>query len=75
MDLIKTLEDDAEVAYESEEDSGGEGDEIAAAKKVTKIKKNSNSKPKQNAGPNSAGEFFDEFSFVNDAKEYMKDTW
>ena len=73
MDLIKTLEDDAEVQYESEDDSCGEGDEIVAAKKVTKIKKNS--KPQQVEGPNSAGEFFEEFSFVNDAKEYMKDTW
>ncbi len=73
MDLIKTLEDDAEVQYESEDDSNGEGDEIVAAKKVTKIR--NKLKPQQAEVPNSTGEFFEEFSFVNDAKDYMKDTW
>jgi hypothetical protein len=39
MDLIKTIEDGDEVKYESEEDSGSEGDEMIAAKTVTKKKK------------------------------------
>ena len=73
MDLIKTIEDDAEIVYESDADSGGEGDEIISTKKVTKVKKNSEGQ--QVHKPNSAGEFFEEFSFVNDAKEYMRDTW
>ena len=73
MDLIKTIDDDAEIQYESDDVSGGEEEDETASKKVTKVKKNTQGQKVK--GLNSGGEFFDEFNFVYDAKEYMKDTW
>lgn len=63
MDLIKTIEDDEEIEYINS--GSDDGDEISVPKKK-----------KSKAGGNEASEFFDEeFNFVNDAKDYMKDTW
>jgi len=64
MDLIKTIEDDEQIEYD---DSGSDdGEEISAPKKK---------KSKTGAAVGESTEFFSEFNFVNDAKEYMKDTW
>ena len=60
MDLIKTIEDDANIEYESDESS----DEALEAPKKSKI-----------AAKTTTEEFFEEFSFVGVAKDYMKDTW
>ena len=60
MDLIKTIEDDANIEYESDESS----DEALEVPKKSK-----------KAAKSSTEDFFDEFSFVGGAKDYMKDTW
>jgi hypothetical protein len=63
MDLIKTIEDDATIQYESDESS--EDEPVAVTKKVKKGSKSSK----------EDSDFFDEFKLVGDAKDYMKDTW
>lgn len=60
MDLIKTIEDDATIEYESDDSS----DEVVDVPKKSK-----------NAPKSLAEDFFEEFSFVGGAKDYMKDTW
>jgi len=69
MDLIKTIEDSAQIEYLSEEDSTGEGDEIPVEKKKKLTKKKDKNKI------STEGDFVNDFSFVNDEKEYMKDPW
>lgn len=69
MDLIKTIEDEAQVEYLSEDDSTGEGDEVPVQKKSKMSKKKTDGK----ATPGK--DFVNDFSFVNDEKEYLKDPW
>jgi hypothetical protein len=70
MDLIKTIEDEAQVEYLSEEDSTGEGDEVPVQKKPKLLKKK-----KREEKLTSDGHFTNDFSFVSDEKEYLKDPW
>ena len=63
-DLIKTLEDEDEVKYESSENSDVEEDAQPRKKKIKG----------QKAGRNAA-DFENGFDFVGNQEEYMKDTW
>ena len=66
MDLIKTIEDNEEIQYESDSSKDGEDDDLRAPK--TK-------KQKMMAKKKGSEDFNDSFSFVSNQKEYMKDTW
>ena len=66
MDLIKTIEDNEEIQYESDSSKDGEDEDLRAPK--TK-------KQKMLAKKKGSEDFNDTFSFVSNQKEYMKDTW
>ena len=66
MDLIKTIEDNEEIQYESDSSKDGEDEDLRAPK--TK-------KQKMLAKKKGSDDFNETFSFVSNQKEYMKDTW
>jgi len=62
MDLVKTIEDDDEIAYQSSDDSGSDNDAQPTKKKI-----------KTNAARSK--DFDGAFEFADTQAEYMKDTW
>ena len=65
MDLIKTIEEEDDINYESDESKQDENDDIRKPKK----KKHAAKKKLK------SDEFDSSFAFVTNQKEYMKDTW
>ena len=65
MDLIKTIEEEDDINYESDESKEDENDDIRKPKK----KKHAAKKKLK------SDEFDSSFAFVTNQKEYMKDTW
>ncbi len=63
MDLIRTLEDDAEVEYESTDDSDAEVEAPQPKKK------------RQTKGQKANDDFDDGFQFADSQEEYVRDTW
>lgn len=62
MDLVKTIEDDQEIDYQSDSSRDeNEDDDLKKPIKQKKIKKNT--------------DFDESFAFVSNQKDYLKDTW
>ena len=66
MDLIKTIEENEDIQYDSDSSKDGEDEDLRAPK--TK-------KQKLQAKKKGSEDFDDTFSFASNQKEYMKDTW
>ena len=66
MELIKTIEEDEEVNYESDTSKEDQDEDLRAPKKKKK---------KLDVKKKVSDEFADDFSFFSNQKEYVADTW
>ena len=65
MELIKTIEEDDEVNYESDTSKEDQDEDLRAPKKKKKL----------DVKKKVSDEFADDFSFFSNQKEYVADTW